>query len=283
MYRKFLPILLVLALSLMACRLTVDVPISQKTGPTVTDQISVPLPAGEAETRLSLEFGAGTLNLRPGGRALVSGTATYNVADFKPEVSVDGSSVRISQGDWRVRGIPQFSNIENEWDLALGSTPIDLKIEAGAYKAEYEFGGLALTNLTVRDGAADVQLNFSEPNAAEMTLLRYETGASNVTLTGLANANFAAMDFDGGAGNFSLDFSGELKRNASIHIEVGLSNLTLVLPAGIPVQVIVQGGLSNVSAGTGWAVNDNNYTQAGEGPALTITVEMGAGNLTLTR
>jgi len=68
-----------------------------------------------------------------------------------------------------------------------------------------------------------------------------------------------------------------------VNIETGLSNTTLVIPSGIPVQLTVDGGLSNVTYGSGWSKNGSVYTQAGTGPQLTIVVKLGAGNLTLTR
>jgi hypothetical protein len=282
MLRQALPAVIILALALTACDLHITIPVTQEVGPTVVDNIVVPLPGDATTITLDLAFGTGTLKLHPGSDSLVSGTATYNVADFQPDITTTGSNVRIEQGNWRLNGFPNMSEIQNEWDLKLGSTPIDLRIDAGAYKAEYELGGLALTNLTVRDGAAQSEVAFSEPNTTEMSLLRYETGASNVSLTGLANANFASLEFNCGAGNYTLDFSGELKRAGSVNIRTGVSNMTLVIPEGIPVQLTAEGGLSNVSIGTGWSRNGQVYNQAGEGPALTIVVEMGAGNLTIT-
>jgi hypothetical protein len=198
-------------------------------------------------------------------------------------VTATGSTVRIEQGNWQLKGIPNFSNIKNEWDLSLGTKPINLSVEAGAYHAEYQFGGLALTNLTVKDGAAESTLDFSSPNTADMALLRYETGASNVSLTGLGNANFSNLEFDCGAGNYTLDFTGALKRDGSIHIKTGVSNMTLVIPAGIPVQITVEGGLSNVTHDSGWSKNGRVYTQSGSGPQLTFVIEIGAGNLSITR
>ena len=284
MFRKILPLGLALTLLLSACGFRINLPITQQTGPMMTDEIALPMPSDPTEPiDLSLAFGAGKLTLNPGSSSLISGTATYNISDFKPEVTVNGSTVRIEQGEWQLTGLPDVSNVKNEWDFALGGATYDLTIEAGAYQAELELGGLALTNLTIRDGAADSTVNFASPNRIEMNLLRYETGASNVSLTGLANANFNSLEFDSGAGNYSLDFTGELQRNASVDIETGLSNLTLVIPAGIPAQVTIQGGLSNVTHGSGWSRNGSVYTQEGEGPALTIVIEIGAGNLTITR
>jgi hypothetical protein len=253
-------------------------------GPTVVDQINVPLPASSSQSvDMTLKFGAGSLTLNSGASALVSGTATYNISDFKPTLTVTSSAVSIEQGNWRLTGIPDITNIKNEWDLALGNAPIALTIDAGAYHADYELGGLSLTNLTISDGAAETKLNFASPNLTEMGLLSYSTGASNVSLSGLGNANFSSLEFDSGAGNYTLDFSGKFQRDGSVHIGTGVSNMTLVIPSGIPVQITVSGGLSNVTYGSGWVKNGNVYTQAGTGPQLTISAEIGAGNLTLTR
>lgn len=284
MIRKMIPTFLVLALVLTACSFHITLPFTQKAGPTVTDQIDVPLPVNAAQTvDFSLKFGAGTLKLRSGADGIVSGTALYNVSDFKPIVTANGSIVSIEQGNWRLTGIPDFTNIKNEWDLALGNVPLSLTIDAGAYHGEYEFGGLALTNLTISDGAADTKLNFASPNLAEMSLLSYNTGASTVSLTGLGNANFASLEFDSGAGNYTLEFSGQFQRNGSVHIGTGVSTLTLVIPSGIPTQITVDGGLSSVTHDSGFSKNGNIYTQSGTGPQLTIVVEIGAGNLAITR
>ena len=284
MIRKLLPVLLVLALSTIACGFHINVPINMVTpGPMQTDQIDIPLPTDPTQTMdLSLGFGAGTLNLHPGANAVVSGTAKYNIADFKPIVTLNGATTRIEQGNWHLKGIPDLSNIKNTWDLSLGKQPLNLSIEAGAYHAEYQFGGLALTNLTVKDGASDVKLDFDSPNLSEMSLLSYETGASNVSLTGLGNANFSSLLFHSGAGNFTLDFTGSLKQDGSVNIETGVSNTTLVIPTGVPAQLTVEGGLSNVTFGSSWSKNGNTYSQSGSGPQLTIVVKIGAGNLTLT-
>jgi hypothetical protein len=284
MVRKLFIIVLILAFFLSSCSYHISLPVTQKVGPTVVDQINVPLPASSSQSvDMTLKFGAGSLTLNSGASALVSGTATYNISDFKPTLTVTSSAVSIEQGNWRLTGIPDITNIKNEWDLALGNAPIALTIDAGAYHADYELGGLSLTNLTISDGAAETKLNFATPNLTEMALLSYSTGASNVSLSGLGNANFSSLEFDSGAGNYTLDFSGKFQRDGSVHIGTGVSNMTLVIPSGIPVQITVSGGLSNVTYGSGWVKNGNVYTQAGTGPQLTISAEIGAGNLTLTR
>lgn len=279
---KIISAMLVLALASLACGFNINVPKAPTPGPDVTDNITVPAPTS-GDVKLEINFGAGELHLAPrAGDQLIEGTATYNVVELKPVVEQDGSSVKISQGPFEFKGVPTLSNVKNIWDLKLGSAPMELTIAAGAYDGTMDLGGLSLTNLTVKDGAADVELTFSEPNQTEMTIFRYETGASNVKITSLANANFSTMDFNGGAGNYDLGFDGDLQRDATITIDSGLSDVTLRIPKNVHAVVTVEGGLSSINTSSNWSQSGDTYTQSGTGPTLTIIVKLGAGNLTLT-
>jgi hypothetical protein len=276
---KIISAILVLALASIACGFTINLPERPKAGPKVTDSITVADPKSD-ETRLTIAFGAGKLTLSPGAQSLVDGTATYNVADLKPKIEKSNSSIEIKQGD--IKSLPPINNIKNEWDLKLGAMPMDLTVKAGAYDGSFELGGLALKSLTVKDGAANVDLSFKEPNQTEMSILRYETGASNVKLTGLANANFSTLTFSGGAGNYTLDFSGKLQRDAVVTVEAGLGDMSLVIPEDVNAVVTVEGAALNINHSSGWAQNGQKYTQKGSGSTLTIVVKMSAGNLVIT-
>jgi hypothetical protein len=279
MNAKIISAILVLALASMACGFSIDLPERQKAGPDIEESITVADPKSD-ETRLSIEFGAGQLTLSPGAKTLVDGTAVFNVEDLRPSIIENGSSIELKQGDFK--SLPLFDDMKNEWDLQLGNMPMDLSIAAGAYEGTLELGGLALKSLTVRDGASHVDISFLEPNQAEMSILRYETGASDVRLTGLANANFSTLKFSGGAGNYTLDFSGELQRDAVVTIDSGLGNLSLVVPEEVDATVTVEGAALNINHSSGWAQNGQSYTQSGSGPTLTIVVKMAAGNLSIT-
>ncbi|MCC7117223.1 MAG: hypothetical protein IT310_01755 [Anaerolineales bacterium] len=283
MKSKKITLSLTLALTTLACGFNVQLPKIQEPGPDATTALVVPA-TGAEETHLKLSFGAGELNLVPGtGKNLVDGSATYNYPDLKPTISANAGEVEISVGDVTFNSIPNLNKFKNQWDLALGPDPMALTITAGAYRAAYELGGLALTSLSVQDGAADVNLSFSALNPSEMSTFTYDTGASSIKLTGLANANFSTLNFKGGAGNYTLDFSGALQRDASVKIETGLSDIILVIPEGVNAVVDVDSGASDVNATTGWQKSGETYTQTGTGPTLTIHVEIGAGNLILTR
>ncbi|MGB8983001.1 MAG: toast rack family protein [Anaerolineales bacterium] len=276
---KVILAILALVLVSMACGFSFDLPDRPKAGPEVEEAITVADPESD-ETRLTISFGAGKLTLSPGAQSLVEGTAVYNVEDLKPEIRKSGSDIEIRQGDFH--DLPPLDDMKNEWDLQLGNAPMDLTVEAGAYDGELELGGLALKSLTVKDGAANVDLSFSEPNQTEMSILRYETGASDVKLIGLANANFSTLTFSGGAGNYTLDFSGELQRDAVVTITSGFGNVSLVIPEEVDAVVTVESAAVNISHGSGWSQNGQKYVQDGSGSTLTIVVKMAAGNLVLT-
>jgi hypothetical protein len=283
--KKMLIFVAVLAVTTMSCGLTVDLPITTdiKTGPMVKEEILIPDPGNDDEPLVvEVAFGAGELSIDSGADALIEGTAIYNVDDFSPEIKKSDGKVEISTGNLDIEGFPTFVNrIINEWELHLSDRPMDLRVFAGAYKGELELGGLRLSNLRIADGAAEVSVNFEEPNQVEMGSFRYETGASSVTLSNLGNANFRSLVFQGGAGSYKLDFSGELQEDASVMIQTGLSEMTISVPDDLDVRVQVESGLTNINTLGGWAQSGSTYTHKGDGPVLEITIELAAGSLRL--
>jgi len=281
---KGLSIIAALGIAMLACTFTFNSDVQgMSVGDTQTKEIDVSAENTDENVKVRLEFGAGELKINPGsGEALVSGTATYNVEEFEPQVTETQSMVKISQQVENVNLIPAFGNeVENRWDLELGSKPMDLDISAGGYQGDYELGGIPLHELRVAEGAAKTDLSFSKPNPVEMDILRYDTGASQATLSGLANANFREMDFRSGAGEYHLDFSGQLQQDADVRIKSGLSSIVIIVPEGTAATVQFEGGLANVDRSGDWRLSGDVYSLAGDGPELRITVELGAGNLEL--
>jgi hypothetical protein len=275
----------VLVLMLSGCSIPIELPFKteQKTGPTVTEPIQVQIPDAPTPLDVTLSFGAGKMTLLPNpGPDLLSGTASFNVADFKPEVTLDEYGLTVKQGNLKLNAVPTIDEtIKNEWSIAIKNHPIELTIKAGGYSGDFEFGGLALNDLHISDGAANVKLKFSTPNTAPMETLRYETGASNITMDKLANANFRTMIFQSGAGNYNLDFSGLLQQDASIFIETGLSRVVISVPDGVQAKVNFEGPLSKVITSGDWQQTGDEYYLNGQGPRLVFTIETKAGTVTL--
>lgn len=286
--KKSMPVVIfftILVISLSGCGVNIELPFKTelKTGPIVTEQLLVAVPDSPPPLDLNISFGAGKMTLLPNpGGDLISGTVSYNVTDFKPEVISDENGITIKQGNLKLNAVPTINEtIKNEWNLAIKNHPLDLNIKAGAYSGDFEFGGLALTNLSITDGAATVKLKFSTPNTAAMSSLRYETGGSNITMEKLANANFQTMIFQSGAGNYDLDFSGLIQHDGSVFIETGLSRLVISVPDGVPAIVNFEGPLSKVILSGNWQQSGDEYFLDGSGPSLTFTIETKAGTVTL--
>jgi len=280
MKRQWMMAVAALAVASLACSINLNVP-RLKTGPTETVTISEAGPDGDAVAEVSLTMGAGSLSLTGGADGLVSGEIKYNIAEWKPTVTNQDGKVTIEQGPSDgINGIPG-DDIVNDWELKLGNAPMELTINAGAYEGTVDLSGVPLRNLSINDGASKSEVKFDSLNPEEMDELRYETGASSVTLTGLANANFTDLIFKGGAGDYTLDFSGTLQRDASVDVTTGVSSLRIVIPEGMTAKVTVDSAISDVDTEGTWTTSGDTYETSGSGPTLTINVDMGVGSLKL--
>jgi hypothetical protein len=271
--------IIIITLVLLGCSLTVNVP-TVETVATRTYEISEPVPAGVTMSNVEIEMGAGTLSISGGSDNLVDGTVTYNVTQWAPKVSDISNGVRISQEHSSNVGIPD-DDIKNDWVLQFGSTPIALKISAGAYDGTIDLSGLSITDLEIDDGASRATVRFDSLNPVEMSRLEYNTGASQVELFGLANANVSDISIGSGAGNYTLDFSGELQRDVIVSIASGMSNVKIIVPDGTHIVVEITGGLSNVDPSGTWTINGSTYTAGSGTPTIHVYVEMAMGNLEL--
>ncbi len=278
MKRSFFLLAGILILTSLACSISVPFK-GVEVGEKETFKFSEAMPSDHEETHVTLSMGAGRLTINGGSNDLIEGQAVYNVTTLKPLVKAGEHSVTISQSG-ELKSLPG-SDVINNWDIKLGRSPVDLSINAGAYNGTMELGGVPLTELSVRDGASKVKLNFAEPNPVAMSRLEYYTGASKVELSGLANANFNEMRFEGGAGSFKLDFSGKLQRDGSVTVIGGVNDIEIIIPKGTPAVITLNGALSNVNTEGTWTVHSGVYETDGSGPKLNIEVENGVGNLTL--
>jgi len=274
-------IILTIAVTLMACSLTINVP-SVETGVTQTFKIDEALDSGSETASVNIEMGAGTLDLTGGTEKLVEGEVIYNVKSWKPTVTRAGNSISIKQENTSTVGIPD-GTIKNMWTIQLGSIPMDLSLSTGAYEGTLDLSGLSITSLSIRDGASKSTVRFDTPNPVDMSILSYKTGASQVSLKGLGNANVDQISFDGGVGSYELDFTGDLSKDVNVTIKSGMSDIKLVFPTDCRANVIINGGLSNVDINGTWSVTNNSYSFGTTGPVVNVIIEMAVGNLQLVQ
>lgn len=288
-FGSFLGLWLVLGLALAGCSFTVTLPNlpigTLEVGETVVEPLVVNQPDSAETPELEINFGAGELLIEPGAtEGLLTGTATYNVTQFKPIIEYEGNRAILRQGE-KTDGIttyPNLSSVENTWDLQLTTQPMALTLNAGATNSEIDLSGLALTRLKISQGASNVAIRFDEPNTVEMSELTLESGAASMRVTGLANANSNQVIFRGGAGSYTLDFSGNLQRDLQVNVESGLSSMVIIVPTGVSARVIFTGAVTSVDFGGNWQQSNGEYVQTGSSDyEITITIDMGAGSLEL--
>lgn len=244
--------------------------------------VSEPFPANPGVTELVFKMTGGEFNITPGAEGLVSGTIKYNVEQWQPEFDRRDNYLEIRQTNpFRLDGIP-LGDVENIWELALtDALPLNLTIEGGASENSFDLTGLSLTKLKILQGASDTTIHFDVLNPSRMDDFSFTTGASSAKIYGLANANFKQMTFSGGAGDYTLDFGGTLAQDAVVNIKAGVSNFTLIIPAGMQAIINNQGSVTNINTRGTWLVTDQTYTTQNEGYALTINLDMSVGNVTL--
>ena len=252
-------------------------------GATQVEEIYVPLTDASKTTEVEIRFDSGELSITSGAQSgLVEGTATFNVPQLEPKVITSSNMVRLEHETALGLANVTTQNVKNRWDLKLGTAPLALDIEASFMTGKLELGGLSLHNLSVNPGAGEIELSFLEPNLVQMNTLQFKTHAAKVTLHDLANARVGEIKLDGTAGEYILDFSGKLQQDVLAEVNTtSLSEVTIIVPAGVAAQVSINGNSATVVPQGNWREVGGNYVTSGEGSQITIEVDIGSGTLNL--
>jgi hypothetical protein len=276
-----------LMLPAMACTITFP-SVETQVGELQEKEITIPLDDASA-ANVDIAFGAGELRVRPGAKeGLLQAEFIYNIKELEPVVEKnrygDRLDVRLSlQADGL--SLKFGDQTRNEWDIRLSDrVPISLDLDLGAAKGRVDLGGLRLTDASIKTGAADMEIEWDEPNPEELDLLDIDAGAAGLRMEKLGNAHFDQMNFTGGAGNFDLDFTGEWQDSARVSIETGLSNMTITVPSDVGVRIDTgDKALANVQVdglrrrGSAWVNNAYGESEI----ELIISVDIGLSNLSI--
>lgn len=215
------------------------------------------------EARVTIEIGAGELNISSGARDLMEGTFTFNVAELQPEIAyaVTGTTGELRVWQPNVEAGLGFlnRNVTNRWDLSFSDA---LPLE-----------------MTVRLGAGENRLSLADLNVRRLSL---ETGAGETTL--LAGGNLRDLDVQGGVGELEINLAtAGWAEDLDGRIRGGVGSTLLILPAAVGVRVEVEQGLGSVNV-SGLSQEGNVYTNAAYGESnvtLSLRVESGVGEVTL--
>lgn len=234
--RRILP---VLVLSLV----TAPAPAAAQTWRTVTESRRH---LGEDTLRVSIEFALGDLRIAPAdGPTLYRVGLVYDDELFEPDIRYDPDRRRLWAGidkdnnrsldvHWKDRG-------EQRLTLHLSrDVPVRLDVEFGAGAASLDLGGLAMASASIKTGASESTIRFSEPNAVACTRLDFEVGAAEFRALQLGNAGCERIRVSGGVGEILLDLSGTWPEGQHrIRADVGLGEVRVEVPreAGVRLEV----------------------------------------------
>jgi len=205
----------------------------------ITTPISIPHPQS-AEPTLRLRLGPCRLRVTPGdGPEWVSGGYEDRGNALPIEVRVEGTTATIAQrfdpASFTASALPTL-------ELAIDRTqPFRLVIETGAGDHAFDLGGLPVVSFEMKAGAGRYDLDFSKANPVEMRSMELSTGAGQFSARRLANAGFTHLKVGTGVAGCTLDFSGELTRDASVRIDAGLASVELTVPAATAMRLRSKG------------------------------------------
>jgi hypothetical protein len=275
----------------LACCCVVPANIQINAGPTVEvgplQEKEEAIPLDEAgSVAVDILFGAGELDIAAGDPGqLFSGRFLYNVDEWEPEITHSDGRLIVQQGNGEESwGWPDEDTARNEWELKFSpEVPLEMDVKAGAGQGELDLSDLQLEKLDIDLGAGDFTINFNEPNKARLSRFTLDAGAAKLEITGVGNASPEKMVVQGGAGEITLDLTGDWTRSADVEVTAGVGKLTLHLPEGVGVRVEVEGGLSEIEA-SGLRHSDGAYVNDAYGETeveLNVKVATGVGQVSL--
>lgn len=166
--------------------------------------------------------------------------------------------------------------------------PISLEFVLGAGKGDIDLSGLLLQDLKISTGASSVDLRCDKPNAIAADNVGIESGVSKFTASNLCNTNFKKLKFSGGVGSYRLDFGGDLHRDASANIEVGLGSVTVSVPRQIATRLLYDASFfSSFNLDDDFSKTRNGVYETQDfrdsDNKLTIQIESGLGSVRVKR
>jgi hypothetical protein len=196
---------------------------------------------GEKHLIVKMDIGAGIIDLRKNRTGdILNAEVEYDPDELAVDIEYDPDKhegTLYLESESRRKGI-DLDKEDHYWNLEFTDRiPITFEIDVGACEADLDFTGLKIDRLDMDLGASSVDIDFRAPNPVRMHKMNIDVGASALTIIGLGNANFDRLSFDGGVGDFTLDFSGDFKHRGRVDIDVGLGSLTIRLPKDAGVEI----------------------------------------------
>lgn len=219
---------------------------------------------GEVDSlKVYIKFGAGKLALISGEEDVFEGNFQYDKSILKPniqyEILGETGILTLSQSIKKDLDLP--FPYKNRWNLKLPSgIPLQLYINTATYSGDINLTNLQIENFYLTTGASQTNIVFNQPNLIDLKNINIKTGASTIKMLGLANANFDEMNFTGGAGSYTFDFSGSLTKKSKVSIDAGAAKIILKIPSSMGTKIIFRNFPASKLDVRGFVkINDQTY------------------------
>jgi hypothetical protein len=242
---------------------------------------------GETRLAASLEYAAGVLRLAPGrATELYRMEASYDAERFLPVSGYDAGTGAVTLGlraDGR-GGIRIVSGRQLRQAANVSLSPrVDLALDVtlGATEGDLELGGLRVADWSLRAGASQTVVRFSQPNGVRCRRGEVTAGAAELTMLGLGNSRCDRIDVEGGMGKVVLDFGGAWTSSSAVGVKMAVGELTLRLPRRVGVRLTMDKFLASFDP-AGLVQRDGAYESPGYAGAdrrLDIAVTTAVGGV----
>lgn len=241
------------------------------------------IPLGEVDSlKITIKFGAGKLDLISGQECVFEGNFQYDKSILKPNVQYEilGETgvLTLSQSIKKDLDLP--FPYKNRWNLKLPSdVPLQLYINTATYSGYIDLTNLQIEYFHLNSGASQTNIEFNQPNLIDLKNINIKTGASSIKMLGLANANFSEMNFTGGAGSYTFDFSGNLTKKSKVSINVAAAKIILKIPSNMGAKIIFRNFPASKLDVRGFIkINDQTYINPEYGKsAAELDIEIKGG------
>ncbi|HZB12502.1 MAG TPA: hypothetical protein VE467_05725 [Chryseolinea sp.] len=200
--------------------------------------------------RLSLKANSGNCFIKPSQNTEIlnvfsNQTETSYAHNFRKEVKGKTCEVLLNLEEDQAEGISQTISTrffgasdkpvgDKLWKMYLTDTkPYFLELHYGIGNANIDLSGLAIKNLKVNTGSADVNVGYysSLENQIDMDTFFVKVDLGSVNVKNLNMSRTRNMIADVGFGNMTLDFRSKPLVSNKIKGSVGAGNLTILLPS----------------------------------------------------
>lgn len=102
------------------------------------------------------------------------------------------------------------------------------RIKAG--EVDMQLGGMRIVEFVLKAWAGEVDIDFNEPNRSEMRFMEVNTKVGESALRNLGNARFVNAEINGGIGEMTIDFRGDMLKEASADVDLDIGETVILLP-----------------------------------------------------